>query len=917
MKSVTSMNKTLLTIIFYLLSTVLASAQIFRELSGAQGLSNLIVNSICKDHSGYVWLGTGSSVERFDGYHFRHYSNPVLENSRSDVYVVREIDNKIYCGSLSGLWTLENDHLVRLHADKINCGVYDILSDHHLIYIGTDKGLFVKDGNQLKQVLVNNDITSDDNEIKDICSDGKGNLWLATSAGLCKYGIREKRIYRTTLTAKSDFMSSLVVNNQQILMGTNAGVIRYDIPSGQHQSYLDIPNVSSLNLDGKGQLYVATNGDGVYVYALKGKRLVRHIAHLASDGNNIRSNSIYSFLLDPDGIQWFGLYQLGLDYSLYQRNVFNIVNIPNVDMRRYSIRTIEIDNHHRLIGAREGLIYYDSNRNITKVFGASEMRSPMVLSSTIYQGKFIVGTFGGGVYELDPQTSTLKEFAAEGGVPSSSAQVLNMAKDKNGCLWIGTSEGLYGYQGNKLLYHLDSRNSKLNKGIIYCVFFDSQNRGWISTEKGLYLLSAGKERLISQNLPDGFINREPIRAIYEDDEHQLYFVPVNGKLFVSNLNLTDFHRVSGTMLDNLNLQFIIEDADHWLWIGTNDGLYRYDKKETVVPFSFADGVPTRIFLACQPKKTADGRYWFGSTKGLFYTDIHSIHQTRKYKYPLLFTEVKIDNDSSVTPLPVAGEKTIYRVDLEHGLSNHISVLFSDFSYSSPSDASYEYRMGGDDDKWVLLKGKSELEFSNLSSGTYKLHLRRPGLPETEIILQIHVGYSLALLLTCGILLLLMIVGGIYLYRHYKRFYQWLYRAAKKFAKKAEGVMGEQNKYQSSNISDDDCKALLQKVDELMNAEKPYLNAKLKISDLADLLKVPTYKLSYLFNQHMKKSFYDYVNDYRISEFKAFVAAGEHEKFTLNALIERSGFLSRASFFRYFKKELGMTPTEYISKTSKK
>ena len=84
-----------------------------------------------------------------------------------------------------------------------------------------------------------------------------------------------------------------------------------------------------------------------------------------------------------------------------------------------------------------------------------------------------------------------------------------------------------------------------------------------------------------------------------------------------------------------------------------------------------------------------------------------------------------------------------------------------------------------------------------------------------------------------------------------------------------------------------------------------------IPDLASIIGVPSYTLSYLFNQYLKRNYYDYINDYRIAEFKSLVSKGEHTRYTLNALMELCGFSSRTSFFRYFKKVNGITPSEYI------
>ena len=97
----------------------------------------------------------------------------------------------------------------------------------------------------------------------------------------------------------------------------------------------------------------------------------------------------------------------------------------------------------------------------------------------------------------------------------------------------------------------------------------------------------------------------------------------------------------------------------------------------------------------------------------------------------------------------------------------------------------------------------------------------------------------------------------------------------------------------------------------MRENKPYTNPDLKIADLASIMGVSSNTLSYLFNQYLKQNYYNYINDYRIAEFKRLVSKGEHAKYTLNALMESCGFSSRTSFFRYFKKANGITPAEYI------
>ena len=102
----------------------------------------------------------------------------------------------------------------------------------------------------------------------------------------------------------------------------------------------------------------------------------------------------------------------------------------------------------------------------------------------------------------------------------------------------------------------------------------------------------------------------------------------------------------------------------------------------------------------------------------------------------------------------------------------------------------------------------------------------------------------------------------------------------------------------------------------MLREKPYTNPELKIADLATMLGRSAHTLSYLFNQHLNRNYYDYINDYRIEEFKRLINEDEYSKYTLSALAELCGFSSRASFFRYFKKATGITPNEYIRSIGK-
>ena len=124
-----------------------------------------------------------------------------------------------------------------------------------------------------------------------------------------------------------------------------------------------------------------------------------------------------------------------------------------------------------------------------------------------------------------------------------------------------------------------------------------------------------------------------------------------------------------------------------------------------------------------------------------------------------------------------------------------------------------------------------------------------------------------------------------------------------------------DKYRTNKVSPEECKRLYRLLEQEMKRNKSYRNPNLKVADLAVAIGTSSHSLSYLFNQYLEKNYYDYINEYRVEEFKSLILKDEYAKYTLTAMAEYCGFSSRASFFRTFKKLAGITPNEYIKQVS--
>lgn len=105
--------------------------------------------------------------------------------------------------------------------------------------------------------------------------------------------------------------------------------------------------------------------------------------------------------------------------------------------------------------------------------------------------------------------------------------------------------------------------------------------------------------------------------------------------------------------------------------------------------------------------------------------------------------------------------------------------------------------------------------------------------------------------------------------------------------------------------------------EWMKQEKPYLVPELTISALSEQLQVSEEYLSGILNGKLHRNFFDFVNQYRVDEFKAHCSNPENDKLTLIALAFDSGFNSKATFNRVFKNATGITPSAYKQSVSEK
>ncbi len=122
------------------------------------------------------------------------------------------------------------------------------------------------------------------------------------------------------------------------------------------------------------------------------------------------------------------------------------------------------------------------------------------------------------------------------------------------------------------------------------------------------------------------------------------------------------------------------------------------------------------------------------------------------------------------------------------------------------------------------------------------------------------------------------------------------------------------KYKNSGMKSEIATELYEKLLKIMVEKKPYLNSRLSLPELAQQLNITPNQLSQIINQMAEVNFHDFVNRYRVEEFLQ--NAKSNKNFSLLALALDAGFNSKSSFNNIFKKQNGISPSQYLSKMQK-
>lgn len=669
--------KKLLTLIILLFSTSALYAEnsyyLCHRLSVSDGLPSNDVLCLVQDDRGFVWLGTGNGICRYDGSRIVKYTDITTKDGHHRI------------GGIAFLW-LSKDHS-KLMASTVTRQTitYDLRESKFTGYHFEPKGL----------VYVNRN---------------KGIIRVAKIAGYefntDKFGhlyiIKPDGTRKTVWLVKDTSQSGSRTNKYQVAR------------------------------DSKGRFYIATYGNGLFVWDPKDDS----INHVTSEDPRqlIATNLLTSIMVDRDDNIWVGNFLSGVSIIKRISGLSANYLYPNQHGSGDDSNSIGAlmyyGSNHLIVGMQNGSVYnYDISRNQFALVGQFPKRVNCMLFDK--NGHLWTGTLGG-LY-LD-----YKKFAPERRITFGSDWINRVLEDKYERKWVAAFRG-----GLTMVWRNGSKwqakhffKTGDNASNIRDATMSAGRWLWFTCDDGLGCVDTWKKNISETDVKlfntrnHGLVGDQALNVYVA--RSGLIYVGVAGrglcayKFDGNDIKLIKTYDVTNGLITNTALS-VLEDMYGNLWVAQEEGVARINiRKNNSADYRFSTSVLGNTFNEKTACSTPGGNLFFGSYNGL-------LHIKGK---PVDYPHGKV----SVTDLLVGGHSVSDSLNIFAGKDckialpssvRSVALAFSDFDYAETSSSLFQYYLEGIDKGWRDGTTLKLADYNNLKPGSYVFHVRRIGDAKSE------------------------------------------------------------------------------------------------------------------------------------------------------------------------------------------
>lgn len=757
---------------------------LFSHLDFSNGLSNNHVTSIYKDQKGFMWFGTLSGLNRFDGYQFKPFRHDGKDpHSLTDNYIEQIFegpDGKMWVEARAGrfnMYDFEKDQFDSdypawfrdrglpeswlLNIVKGKKGFWFVYRDHGIYhYMPDGKVIALGPGEGLSATLIGG-----------AKEDSYGNLWVVHQDGLLEKidGRLHKVVYQTDLVAKdlaNDHIPlKMYIDGEDDLWMYSSGMSKgvyffrpateelrhFAMDAGERKLNNNI--IYSVMQDGKGLIWVATDHGGINIVD-KRDLSVSYLTHVEDDAKSVSENSITSLFRDNLGTIWTGTFKSGINY--YHQSRFQFPQYRHEPRQPGSLSYDDINNFVEdaagniwIASNGGGLIYFNRRTNTFRQYlhdpgNKNSLSNNIVVSLLLDRdGKLWIGTYFGGLDCFDGQRFTHYRHDVRDSSSLAEDRVMYIYEDSDRQLWVGTlAEGMdrLDRKRQKFYHYNNAPVGSIRNGYISCITEDAQKNLWIATGYGIDVLEKSTGRFLHYSMDSNRLSSDNVILLMKDSRQQMWAATREGlNVFLPDKKTFQSFTTENGLPHN-TIRSIQEDRKHDLWVSTANGLSRIQLTKTqdgrykihCRNFHEQDGLQGREFNERAGLATKDGMLMFGGPNG--FNIFHPEDIVTNWKTPpIVLTDLEIFNRSVHVGDTIGGRVILKKALTETntitlGYKDKVfSIEFASLGFIYNAKEKYTYTLEGFTKNWLTTDGTiRKASYTNLDAGEYTFRVRACG-----------------------------------------------------------------------------------------------------------------------------------------------------------------------------------------------
>jgi len=700
-----------------------------QKLNVGDGLPHRSSYDIVQDHSGFIWISTPGSINRYDGYQVKNHDFQTL-NIDENTFTHLAIDKN------NRLWYCER----KLLDQKAKSGILDIDKDSLFSIKQFSKGLF------------------DDNDIVYVGQSNisKNSILLATKQGsIYTYNGTFKKVFDFKKPFVKPVVSEFIDDGQLLILSGNAlsivkkgsSIIETYYLKDEEETFLRIisasPRIILESHNGKGKRYWQISEEKLIPYSFSTRDDNKDFLFYTGEHYDYYCNNNHIIIQNKDGIIVFEytieenikistdfnkvfLDRQNILWASSQNGVYKIIRKKNyfeTTQEGNSIRGIYSEGQTLFIGGYTRNLMLDIKSKAVSNF--PEENGAFSSFQRDNKGNLWIGTTANRIYKYDAQKQQWNNFK----LVNSENLYLTYQNPSTEKIWIGSGNGLY-YIENKnntvKPFRLPAGGSFTSNTEIR-QFYQNKEGLWIVTNTGLFLMDGSTEKIKKHFTKKDGLPEDNLNFLYEDREGIYWLASKLGGLIrwdPDNNSFRQFTNKEG--LSNNTLYAVYEDDYNTIWLPSNYGLMRFDKTDhTVQVFLPENGIAHEEFNTFAHHKAADGTLYFGGINGITTFHPKNIGLNKGTNYPVYLTRLQVFDRKANSFVDKTHElNTSNNVYLNYNdRMLEIEVTLLDFEYKG--NHQFAYKIEGIDSDWFYTN-KNKISLIGLTMGNHLIKIKGKG-----------------------------------------------------------------------------------------------------------------------------------------------------------------------------------------------